>query len=147
MRRSKSKAIKQGSIKDIYKLFIWPFIKYVKPKKMNIPDFLDEIFHLETRMIEEYVVKKAFKMPGKLKITALKAMPGISNLRVTPGTRFYVRVDKTIPEIIDVEVLSRGHQETLFQLNWFEWLQIKGMYADKVARVFHQRKRKKKRNS
>lgn len=109
----------------ISELFIVPFLKY-RPDGMEIKTWLEHLFHVGERKIEEYTASEDFKMPGLFKIYARKAIQGYGYRTVRQFTKVLVRSDSTDPTRIDVEVNNgQGKKEQVFQLTPWELRKIK----------------------
>lgn len=118
---------KTGCIKEFMRLFVAPLIKY-KPANKNLEDFIDYIFHAETRPIHKYRVLKKFKIPGKL-WRGYKRIEGAGERRIKEGTLAFVR-NEIKSGIYHIEVYSdKNKQWQVFTLMPKQYEDIKKYLA------------------
>lgn len=100
--------IKQGIIKQLVELFIFPLFKY-KPRNKHLLDFIDEIWCSDTRTIERYMARKDFYMPGSYWKLPHK-LPTYGERKVKAGTTMFIRID-TVLNQIDIEIQMPPNNE------------------------------------
>lgn len=118
------KAIDQGYLKDLYVLLVKPLLK-LKPIHATYKEWLNNVFHAQTRVIEEYKVSKSFTMPGCLFVAGDVVIQGTGNRLIPEGAKLWVRHDTTQEDRYDVEVAHHGRQSQIFKITDMEWIKIK----------------------
>lgn len=116
-----STGIKEKATSEIYDRFIAPFTRHmIELGGTAHPHvYIDKFFHSEDRKIIEVEATRSFKMPGKYLKTVQKQLEGYGPREVEKGTRCLIRLDRTVPEVIDVEVL--GDPNRWFKINKYEF--------------------------
>jgi len=120
----KIKVIKEsGKLEQIYELFIMPLL-YLKPENATYRQWIEDIFHKDTRHILEYRVIKPFDMPGLFKEAPnVLTVGGLRKARKNMG--IWMRFDSTKPKEIDVEIGGGpGRSPQVFKLTGTEWNSI-----------------------
>lgn len=102
-------------LRGIFEGFIAPFVKFFLDRQTleKHADIIYLFFHGDDRKILTARCKKQFKMPGRYKLCALKHINGIIAW-VKPGDRLYIRLDRTTPNEIDVELVAE--KTTVYRL-------------------------------
>jgi hypothetical protein len=121
--KRKQAPIEQGVLKRIYNLFLLPLI-YYKPEDVKIKDWYEDLFHLKSRDITQYVARKPFKMPGLYYEAPLRPVQGVGYRYVQKGQTVLVRKDIR-DKTWDVEFFGGpGSKDQVFQLSESEWNSI-----------------------
>ncbi len=121
-KKRKIKVIKEsGKLEQIYELFIMPLL-HMKPENMTYREWLEDIFHKETRHILQYRVIKGFEMPGLFRTAPNVLIQEGGSRKIRRKTSIWMRFDMTKPKEIDVETAGgRGHKPQIFKLTRVEW--------------------------
>jgi hypothetical protein len=128
-RRSERDPMASGHMKEVARLFIWPFIDNYKSPSSSIENFLDELFQTNYRNIERFKGRDKFVMPGKVldkpaRITGHSSGTIKVRRNVKADQVMWVRTDSKMPDRIDVELIYKDNQSTVFLLNQAEWCTI-----------------------
>lgn len=118
MRFAKS-AFEEGSVGEIFKLFIRPLLRY-KPENISLDMYMDMLFHEDTRTIFRYVVATPFTMPGLLCAAAHVKLQGLGVRAVGADQTVWVRHDSTVPDVTEIEWNGAG-REQIFSLDTSQW--------------------------
>lgn len=100
---SRIKPLDEGTLREIKALLISPFRKF-KPIDFTDADWLRHLFCVDDRKIIEYVVTSSFELKGALRVAASKTVRGIYSPVLNEGAVMWVRMDRKMPNRIDVEV-------------------------------------------
>lgn len=127
---SKLKILKQNRrskyFKEIADLFVLPIAQH-RSKNESYKNFLKRFFCLNTRIIQEYIVKTSFKLPGICKVAPNIKMITRGHRKIKEGSDILFRQDKTIPGIVEIEhTCTPGGSPEVFELREIEWIMIKG---------------------
>lgn len=115
------KTYDEGSIKRIGELFIKPLV-ILKPDRMSLKRWLENLFHTDDREIAKYRAKQSFNLMGLYKETANVKVQGAGYRHVKWNALLWVRTDTATPDQIDIEIQSgTGNKSQVFQLNQEEW--------------------------
>lgn len=128
MKKRRKKALRgasEGPIKDIYRLFIRPFL-YLKPDQVEYKDWLDNLFNVDSRIIKRAVAVEPFEIPGKYHVNASYTSTELGARRVNQNEVLWVRFDVGNPELVEVE-LNNGpaNKSQWFDLDRDQWEFIK----------------------
>lgn len=123
MGRLKLRPYKEGSIKEILRLFFMPLYKY-RPSYIDIKDWLAMLFCDETRSIVKYRATKSFDVLGQYLVAA---NIGINSgyRHITKDTVVWIRHDKTDSDRYDFEAQGRGRKSQVFMLTREEWFKVR----------------------
>jgi hypothetical protein len=125
MSRKTKQIFEEGSIKEIYRLFILPLNQY-KPPEYNLQHWHNELFGNDVRTLTPYRVKAPFKMPGLLYERPFIKVQGIGYRDVKEDQELMVRFDLERNNEIDVEYFGgQGQREQVFCLSNEEWSYIR----------------------
>lgn len=105
-----NKSLQQNKdLSGIFNMYIKPFIEFFLDENMldKNSDIVDIFFHSMDRKIITCRATESFKIPGMYKQAALKHISG-HIVSADPKDRIYVRLDRTMPDEIDLEVLKKS---------------------------------------
>lgn len=123
--RKKRNPLNEGSLREIFDLFIKPLVNKYGYRKMNEIVFMEWLFDVENRQITRWKVKKPFTIPGLLYVAGAVKVQGIGYRELKPDTILWVRSDRRNPDLIDVEFQGgQGGAEQVFGLTASEWKKI-----------------------
>jgi len=104
-------------------LFLKPILLNKHPEEEN-KQFLIRMFHLDTRIIDDYIVKKPFRMPGILYFNGGPKIQGIGFRNIQKSDRLIVRHD-LVTGVTDVEFRGgSGGKMQVFCLTNRQWRTI-----------------------
>jgi len=105
-------------------LLLRPILLHKHPEEEN-KQFLIRMFHLDTRIIDDYTVKHTFKMPGLLYLNGGAKIQGLGFRKMKQLDRLLVRHD-LVTGVIDVEFKGGpGNKTHVFCLTDKEWGRVK----------------------
>lgn len=114
----------EGYLKQIAELFIKPLLMY-KPKQLSLKEYLKQLFHVDTRTIHKYRVKRKFKMPGLYLERPGVKIQGIGHRDMKSKMMLWVRRDSTELDKIHIEFNGGvGNKDQVFELDYREWISI-----------------------
>lgn len=124
-KRARPKPLDEGPLKDIYNWFFKPIVERFGDPESSAHSFMEKLFDVDHRKIEQYQAVKQFRMPGLYYAAARVKLQGVGVRRVTRGTFIMARIDDKSPGI-DVEFFGgRGGRELVFHLTPAEWEEVK----------------------
>jgi len=107
-----TKCLREGKLKDIYRLFIIPMLR-LKPPGYEYHAWLEEIFCVKQRRINKYKVIKLIQVP-------------VTGYRIPVGRIVWIRHDTKFPNRYDMEIQSPVQEKPkLFILNKRMWYKYK----------------------
>lgn len=90
-------------------------------------EFLERLFHVDSRTIEMYYVKKKFKIPGYLVVNRTTFLKGVGYRTVKCGCAVLVRHDERKPGAYELEIIKgRSVEGEYFLLNRTDWFWVAG---------------------
>lgn len=112
------------ALKGVFELYIKPFVHFFLDRQMleKNADIIDTFFHGGDRKILTACARTDFRMPGVYKQAALKHVKGV-RYDVQSGDRLYIRIDRTMPQEIDVEAM-RDKKTYVFRLTGKDFSRI-----------------------
>lgn len=120
--RTKRNPLNEGSLREIFDLFLKPITKKWGIRNKNKMVFLDWLFDVENREIRRWRVVKTFNIPGLLYIAGSIKIQGIGYREVKSGVEMWVRTDKRSPNSIDVEWQGgQGGADLVYNLSREQW--------------------------
>ena len=120
--RTKRNPLNEGSLREIFDLFIKPIVNKYGYRKMNEMVFMEWLFDVENRQITRWKVAKPFTIPGLMYVAGAVKVQGIGYRELKPDTILWVRSDRRNPNLIDVEFNGgQGAAEQVFALTKDEW--------------------------
>lgn len=124
----------------IFEIFVHPLIK-LKPQNWHMQDWLEAMFLVEERSIRRYEALSNFDLPGKLKVSANIVSTLIKHKKVKAKDNVWIRIDKTEPRKVDVEVFTGvGGKSYLFELNRDQLRSIMPLLKEKPFKTRRERK-------
>jgi hypothetical protein len=150
-KKARPRPLDEGPLKNIYEWFFQPIVEKYAEEDQTAHSFLEELFDVDHRHIEQYQCVKLFKMPGLYYAAARVKLQGAGPRRITRGTLLMVRQDDRSQDV-DVEFTAAGedHVFCLTQSEW-EWVRLhlksEGLRANKSRHRNRMRRRGVRRNN
>lgn len=125
-RRKRSDPFDEGYLRVIYERFFKRIVDVHCPHDKTHREFLEDLFDIDNRHIENWEVKRSFVMPGLLCVSGNIKIQGIGYRKVSKGASMISRRDDLFPNEIQVDFFGgQGGAEHVYSLNREEWEFVK----------------------
>lgn len=125
-RRKRNDPFDEGYLRVIYERFFKRIVDVHCPADKTQLEFLEDLFDIDHRHLENWTAKRPFIMPGLLCVSGNIKFQGMGYRKVVKGASIISRRDDLLPAEIQVDFFGgQGGAEQVYSLTKEEWEFVK----------------------